>query len=123
HFVPWVLLGLVLVSAFTMGNLVGATEHSRGSFGFWLVGACYGPLLPGFLALVLDIFKDTPATALGFMLALSGLDTLIVRPLMTSLARRRPGRTVMRVPMVLALLMAAPLLVLAFLALLPILGE
>ena len=58
---------------------------------------------------------DWPGTALGLMLALSGLDTLILRPLMTRLARRYTVRTVMRVPTVLALLLAAPLLMLALL--------
>jgi MFS family permease len=111
----WLLLGLVLASSFIMGNLVGANEYSSGSLGFWATGACYGPLLPGFLALVMEVFPDLPATALGIMLALSGLDTLIVRPVMTGLARRKSARMVMRVPTVLGLLMAAPLLVLALL--------
>ena len=78
-----------------------------------MTGAFYGPLLPGFLALVLDLFPTLPATALGMMLALSGLDTLIVRPAMTTLARRQPARVVMCVPMILALVIAALLLVLA----------
>jgi MFS family permease len=108
----WLLLGLVLASSCIMGNLVGANEYSSGSVGFWMTGACYGPLLPAFLALVIDWM---PATALGMMLALSGLDTLIVRPVMTRLARRRPVRTVMRVPAILGLIIAAPLLVLALL--------
>jgi predicted MFS family arabinose efflux permease len=119
--VPWILLGLLLVSGFTMGNLSAANEYSSGTIGFWLVAVCYGPLLPGFLALVMSLVPDCPGTALGIMLALGGLDTLVVRPWVTSLARRRPVRNVMRVPMLLALLMAAPLLVLALLALLPIL--
>ena len=63
-------------------------------------------------------FDVEPGTALGIMLGLGGLDTLIVRPWVTSRARRKPVRSVMRVPMILALLMAAPLLVLALLALL-----
>ena len=111
----WLLLILVLASSFIMGNLVGANEYSSGSLGFLATGACYGPLLPGFLALVIDLFPELPATGLGVMLALSGLDTLIVRPVMTRLARRRPVRTVMRVPALLGLLIAAPLLVLALL--------
>jgi fucose permease len=109
----WLLLALVLASSFTMGNLVGANEYSSGSLGFWLIGGCYGPLLPGFLALVMDTFSDLPATALGIMLALSGVDTLIVRPAMTALARRHSAQTIMRVPLVVGLIMAAPLLVLA----------
>jgi MFS family permease len=111
-FDAWLLLTLVVASSIIMGNLVGANEYSSGSLGFWLTGACYGPLLPGFLALVLEI-TDVPTMALGMMLALSGLDTLIVRPLMIALARRHPARTVMRVPTIIGLLMAAPLLVLA----------
>lgn len=111
----WLLLGLVLASSCIMGNLVGANEYSSGSVGFWATGACYGPLLPGFLALVIDLFPNLPGTALGMMLALSGLDTLIVRPVMTRLARRNRVRTVMRVPALLGLLIAAPLLVLALL--------
>ena len=107
----WLLLALVLGSAFAMGNLAGAYGGSSGSIGFWLVGLCYGPLLPGFLALVLDF--GLPATALGYMLALSGLDTLIVRPLMTRYAKGHAARAVMAVPTVLALVLAAPLLVLA----------
>jgi fucose permease len=113
HYEPWLLLLFLLASGFTMGNLVGAHEYSTGGLGFWLTGACYGPLLPGFLALVLDLFPRLPGTALGLMLALSGLDTLIVRPFMTVLARRAPARTVMIVPTVLAVVIAAPLLVLA----------
>jgi fucose permease len=109
----WLLLALVLASSFTMGNLVGANEYSSGSLGFWLTGACHGPLLPGFLALVMDLFPELPATALGMMLALSGLDTLIVRPLMNALAQRSSARTLMRVPAIVGLVLAAPLLVLA----------
>jgi fucose permease len=108
----WLLLALVLASSILLGNLIGADEYSAGSAGVWLTGACYGPLLPSFLALVLDMFPES-SPALGMMLALSGLDTLIVRPLMTALARRRPARTVMRVPTVLGLILAAPLFVLA----------
>ena len=109
----WLLLGLVLASSCIMGNLVGANEYSSGSLGFWMTGACYGPLLPTVLALVLESFPQMPATALGLMLALSGLDTLTVRPVMTALARRSSVRTVMSVPMILGLLIAAPLMVLA----------
>jgi MFS family permease len=119
--VPWILLSLLLISAFTMGNLSAASEQNSGSAAFWLVAACYGPLLPGFLALVMNFYPELPATALGVMLALGGLDILVVRPWVASRARSRPVRNVMRVPMILALLMAAPLLVLALLALLPIL--
>ena len=79
-------LGLLIASAIILGNLTSGYEIGGGSLGFWLVGACYGPLLPGFLAIALDQAakvsdKPLPATILGILLAArAGLDTLIVRP-------------------------------------------
>jgi fucose permease len=115
HSEVWLLLGLALCAAFALGNLVGAYGVNSGSVGFWVVGACYGPLLPGALALVPDLCPDQPGTALGALLALSGLDTLLVRPFLVRFAQRQPARAVMRVPTLLALILAAPLLLLALL--------
>jgi hypothetical protein len=111
----WLLPILALLAAFALGNLVGAYGPGSGLYGFWLVGACYGPLLPGALALVPALVPEFPATALGTLLALSGLDTLLFRPSLVALAQKHPARTVMRVPTLLALVLAAPLLVLALL--------
>jgi MFS family permease len=106
---------LVVVSAFVLGNLTGGFELGSGSLGFWLLGACYGPLLPGFLGMALESYpKPLPASILGGLLALSGFDTLVVRPLMNIFGKDRPARSVMWVPTVLALILAAPLLLLAF---------
>ena len=115
-----VTIGLLLASALILGNLASGYEFGGGSLGFWLVGACYGPLLPGFLGIALDVSakvsdKPLPATLLGVLLALNGLDALIVRPLMSGFGRDRAARSVMGVPTVLAVVLAAPLLVLAFL--------
>jgi MFS family permease len=109
-----ITLILVVVSAMIMGNLAGGYEVGSGSIGLWLAGAFYGPLLPCLLGIVFDLFPNLPAGVLGILLALSGLDTLIVRPLMRLYSIGRPARTIMRVPIVLALLMAAPLFVLLF---------
>ncbi len=113
-------LGLLIASAILLGNLTGGYEIGGGSLGFWLVGACYGPLLPGFLGIALDqgerlAGRPMPALMLGALLALSGLDTLVVRPLMSGFGKDRPARSVMRVPTVLAIVLAAPLLLLALL--------
>jgi hypothetical protein len=107
---------LVVVSAFILGNLTGGFEFGSGSVGFWLLGACYGPLLPGFLGMALELYypKALPISILGALLALSGFDTLVVRPLMSVFGKDRPARSVMWVPTVLALFLAAPLLLLAF---------
>ncbi|HZZ82275.1 MAG TPA: hypothetical protein VFE62_27505, partial [Gemmataceae bacterium] len=112
-----VTLGLLIVSAIILGNLTAGVEIGGGSLGFWLVGACYGPLLPGFLGIATTIIAGKPlsATVLAGLLALSGLDTLVVRPLMSGFGHDRTARSVMRVPTVLAIILAAPLLLLAFL--------
>ena len=111
----WLLFGLAGLSALALGNLVGAGEYSSGSLGVWLTGACYGPLLPGFLALVMDAFPQQQATTVGFLLAFSGLDTVIVRPIMNRLAGRTTTRNLMKAPLLLALFIAAILLGLALL--------
>ncbi len=110
-------LALLIASAIVIGNLTSRYQIGGGSLGFWLVGACYGPLLPGFLAIALDQGAGKPlsTTVLGALLALSGLDTLIVRPMMIGFGRERTARSVMGVPTVLAIILAAPLLLLAFL--------
>ena len=106
---------VVILSAAVLGNLVGGFDLGSGSLGFWLLGACYGPLLPGFLGMALELYpKPLPVSILGALLALSGLDTLLVRPLMTIFGKDLPARTLMRAPTVLALVLAAPLLLLAF---------
>jgi MFS family permease len=109
------MFALALASGLIVGNLAGGYEAGTGTVGFIFAGAVHGPLLPGFLGMAFVLYPDLPASALGMLLALSGLDTLLVRPLMRIFTRNRPARKVMRVPAVLALLLAAPLLLLAFL--------
>jgi MFS family permease len=108
-------LVLVVLSAFVLGNLTGGFEFGSGSLGFWLLGACYGPLLPGFLGMALELYqpRSIPISVLGGLLALSGLDTLAVRPFMSLFGKDRPARSIMWAPTVLALILAAPLLLLA----------
>jgi MFS family permease len=109
----WMFI-LALLSGLIVANLAGGYEVGSGSFGFILAGAVHGPLLPGFLGMAFVLYPALPASALGLLLALSGLDTLVVRPLMRVFAKDRPPRKVMRVPAILAILLAAPLLLLAF---------
>jgi MFS family permease len=117
HHAVGAALLFVVLSALILGNLVSGYEVGSGTFTFWALGACYGPILPCFLGIALESFygKPLPASALGALLALSGLDTLIVRPLMTLYAKDRPARSLMRVPTVLALILGAPLVLMMFL--------
>src|ERR1043165_3356722 len=102
-------LVLTVLSGMVVGNLAGGYEVGSGSFGCFLAGACYGPILPCLLGIALQLSPPMPTSALGVLLSLSGLDTLIVRPLMQAYAANRPARKVMRVPAVLAIILAAPL--------------
>ncbi len=107
---------LIIASGCVLGNLAGGFDVGSSTFGFWLAGACYGPILPGLLGIALDFYHPLPlpVSALGVILALSGLDTLVVRPLVSASAEARSARSLMRVPTFLAFALAAPLLLLAF---------
>jgi MFS family permease len=111
---PPLTLILLIASAVILGNLAGGFEIGSGSLGFWLLGVCYGPLLPGFLGIALDSGAPLPTSALGMLLALSGIDTLVLRPFLAGATRNYKPRSVMFVPTIVALLATAVLLVLGF---------
>ena len=107
---------LALAAAVIFYNLTGGFDIGGGTVGFLLVAASYGPLLPGFLGMALETYpKQIPVSILGALLALSGLDTLVVRPVMTFIGKDRPVRTVMWAPMGLSLILWIPLMLLAIL--------
>jgi MFS family permease len=107
---------VVVLSSIVLGNLLSGYNLGSGSFGFLALAACYGPLLPTLLGIAFELHgRPLSTSSLGVLLALSGLDTLFVRPLMGVFGKDRPPRIVMRVPTVLSLLMAAPLVLILFL--------
>ncbi len=107
----WLLWFCTLTSAIVLGNLVGAYGASSGGIGFWLVGACYGPLLPGFLGLLIEYFHNNPGIVVGSVLAVAGLHDALAQPLMARGAQARSVRVAMRIPLIMTLLMLVPLLV------------
>jgi len=109
-FEPWFLLSCAAASAMILGNLVGTYGPSSGRIGYWCVGFCYGPLLPGFLGLFEQTFPDRFGVILGMLLALGTMYTTMLCPLLQRYAPYRTPREAMRVPVVLTLLVAAPLL-------------
>lgn len=100
-----------LTSAIILGNLVGAYGASSGGIGFWLVGASYGPLLPGFLGLLLEYFPAQSGVAVGVVLAVAGLHDALAQPVMARGTQARSVRVAMRIPLLMTLLMLVPLLV------------
>lgn len=107
---PVFLLTCAAVSAMILGNLVGTYGPSSGRIGFWLVGFCYGPLLPGFLGLFGQTFPDHFGGILGVLLAAGTIYNTILSPALHRYALHHTPREAMRVPVVLTLLVAAPLL-------------
>lgn len=109
----WLLFICTLTSAVVLGNLVGAYGASAGGIGFWFVGACYGPLLPSILGLLLEVTAPSQGLAVGSLLAFAGLHDALAHPLMQRTTHTRPVRTAMRIPLIMTLLMLAPLLIFA----------
>jgi hypothetical protein len=114
-FEAWMVFVLLVTGAMILGNLVGAYAPSSGYIGFWLVGACLGPLLPLILAMVLDVggSHGFPGLAVGTVLALYPFNNLLIHPVVVAYAHSHTARASMRIPMMLALVMAAPTLFLA----------
>src|SRR5262249_2322539 len=109
------MLTLLVLSSMLLGNLAGAYAPSSGYLGFWLVGAFYGPILPALLALLvcLEGPRPGPGQAVGSVFALGAVSALVVKPSLNAFAKSHAPRESMRIPMVLALVMAAPVLLLA----------
>jgi MFS family permease len=109
-FEPWFLLACTAVSAMILGNLVGAYGPSSGGFGFLCVGFCYGPLLPGFLGLFAQTFPDRIGLIVGCLFAAGAIYHVLLGPILHRYTLNHTPREAMRVPVVLTLLLAAPLL-------------
>jgi hypothetical protein len=110
----WLVLVLLVMSSMVLGNLAGAYTPTSGYLGLWLVGACYGPILPALLGvLAVDGAPTIPGQTLGAVFALGAISSLVVEPLVLAFAKRHTPRECMRLPMLLGLAMAAPMLVLA----------
>jgi hypothetical protein len=110
----WLVLTLLVLSSMVLGNLAGAYGPAGGFLGFWLLGACYGPLLPALLGtLESGATRQLPGRALGAVFAILALSSLIAQPLLVAFAKRHAPRECMRIPLILGLIMAAPMLLVA----------
>ena len=73
-------------------------------------------MVPALLAIL--EWRDTgrlPGQTVGAVLAVSALSSVVLEPVLLSFAKRHAPRESMRIPMMLGLIMAAPMLVLALL--------
>jgi fucose permease len=109
-----VILVMALLSAVVLGNLAGNEKRVNG--GWWILsaGALFGPIFPTLVGLLFRrIDSSEQGTAFGAMFAIGATGTTVLAPLIGMYARRHSVRTAMRIPMVLALLLAGATLVLA----------
>lgn len=111
----WFLVPLVFLAAVFFGNLVGVYVPTSGGVGFLMLALCLGPILPTLLGIGLILEPKAPATVMGLLFAFSTLASFFEMPFVNAFAGTHSARITMRIPMVLALIMTVPLLVLALL--------
>jgi fucose permease len=114
RFTAWWVLILALAAAISLGNLAGAYGRTTGR-GLLVMGAWLGPLLPTFLGVLLSLLPESPASAVGAVFAVGSLSNLVLQPVTSGFAARHKVAVTIRIPLVLALVMAIPALVLALL--------
>ncbi len=92
---------LPLVAAVLLGNWVGAGQRGRPRGGLILLGLLLGPVLPTLLSLAFHVVPGEKGTAFGLMFAFGSVGSMVLAPFLS-----------LRLPIVLALLVAASALVL-----------
>jgi FHS family glucose/mannose:H+ symporter-like MFS transporter len=111
---PWLILALALGSAVLLGNLAGTRNLGTATLGLLALGACFGPIFPTLVGVLFNIFDDAEhGTAFGAMFAIGATGSLFLPPVIGAYARRTSVREALRIPTVIALLLAAAALALA----------
>jgi fucose permease len=109
---PWLIVLLALGAGICLGNLAQAEKLRHARAGWLLLGAFLGPVFP---TLVGTVFQFFPAyehgTAYGAMFSIGSLGGLVLPPFVGVCVRRLDAGRAMRVPMVMALVLAMAALV------------
>lgn len=111
-----VLVGLILAAAVALGHLAGTSKGGGTAGSLLLCGLCLGPVFPTIVGLAFERSPlDQRGTLFGLLLACGGLGSVLVVPVLNAYARRATVQRAMRLPALIALLLAAATLVLALL--------
>jgi len=102
----WFMVLLALAAAMALGNMAGARKSFSAAAGLVLVGLFFGPIFPTLVGILLEQFQSTQGTAYGAMFALGSFGNLLLPPLIGAYARRTTVQRAMRIPMILALIVA-----------------
>jgi fucose permease len=108
----WFIVVLSLAAAVFLGNMVGARTRFTGALGLLLVGACFGPIFPTLVGILFNSFTNDRGTAYGAMFSIGATGSLILPPLVGAFARRNTVQQAMRIPLVLAIVLAIVTLIL-----------
>jgi fucose permease len=112
----WILLLLILLCGIIQGNLAGAYSWTT-SWALLLLGATHGPILPTFLGEVAgNVVPEHAGLAIAIVFLVGTTSDIVARPVMNRFASHHTVRATLRIPMILAFIMAAPVLLLALLA-------
>ena len=106
------IVALPLLAAVLLGNLTGAEERDRPRAGLILLGLLLGPVLPTLLGLIFRAAPEEKGTTFGLAFASGSLGSLLLAQLNTPLLVGRHPLSALRLPIFLALLVAAAALVL-----------
>lgn len=108
-----VLALAALLCASFLGNVRGTYQNRAGTWGLWLAGLTFGPILPGLLGLLLGFYPETPGMLLGVALGISGLHHAFLEPWLAEKARQTSPREALRLPLALLLVSSVPMLLAA----------
>jgi fucose permease len=110
----WVILVLALLAAVVIGNLAGTHSTFNAGWGFLLVGAVLGPIFPTLVGLLFNqVGTQERGTAYGAMFAIGSTGSALLAPLIGGYARKSSVRSALRIPTLMALLLAGGVVVLA----------
>jgi MFS family permease len=110
---PWLLVLPALFSAALLGNLAGTGSHRAARGGILLLGFLMGPIFPTLVGMLFRTCMQERGTAYGLMFAIGSLGGLVLGPWLGVRAsvRKEAVHSAFRIPMFLALLLAAMALV------------
>ncbi len=106
-----VLVALVLLAGFALGNLAGTASRSSAAGGLLIVGFCLGPVVPTLIGLAFARLPAERGLACGALLSAQALGGVLMFPVLEGRANRAAAQRALRWPTVAALALAAAVLV------------
>ncbi len=111
----WLVVGLALASAILLAIMVSATDRGRARLSVLLLGLCFGPIFPTLIGLLFHgTAKSLHGTAFGASFSLGLIGSALITPLIGRIARKRGIQRGLGVTVVVAIILGAVSIALAF---------